>query len=160
MIRENSYTDEVVAKQMVIERDGGPLPAYCATPRNATAETRSIVMAMHITGIDSQQRDTARRFASEGFTTVIPDLYAGSGAPDGDIESDYRAFLAFAKQLTFETVDPAILATSDWLRANHPRTGTAIVGFCMGRHHGSPKSARLRRRLRRRRNMVRKRERH
>jgi carboxymethylenebutenolidase len=115
-----------------IDRDGEQLPAYYAAPRNADAETPSIVMAMHLTGVDAQQRDTARRFAAEGFATIVPDLYARFGAPDGDVETDYRAFLPFAKLLAFETVDPDIRAATAWLRAKHPRTRIAIAGFCMG----------------------------
>jgi carboxymethylenebutenolidase len=132
MLREDSYVADVVAAHVVIDRDGEPLPAYYAAPRSATADTPSIVMAMHLTGVDAQQRDTARRFAAEGFATVVPDLYARFGAPDGDVEADYRAFLPFTKMLAFETVDPDIRAAMDWLRAKHPRTRTAIVGFCMG----------------------------
>src|ERR1700733_11228523 len=128
MLREDSYADVVVAEHLVIDRDGEPLPAYYAAPRLANAETPSIVLAMHLTGVDAQQRDTARRFAAEGFATIVPDLYARFDAPDGDVEADYRAFLPFTKLLAFETVDPDIRAATNYLRSKHPRTRTAIAG--------------------------------
>jgi carboxymethylenebutenolidase len=121
-----------VAEHVLINRDGESLPAYYAAPRDANHETPSIVMAMHLTGVDAQQRETARRFAAEGFATILPDLYARFGAPDGDVERDYRSFLPFAKRLSFETVEPDIRAATEWLRSTHPRTRTAIAGFCMG----------------------------
>jgi len=132
MLREDSYAGAVAAAHVVIHSGGEPLPAYYAAPRNAGPETPSLVMAMHLTGIDAQQRDTARRFAADGFATVVPDLYARFGAPDGDVEGDYRAFLPFTKLLAFETVEPDIRAATMWIRSKHPRTRTAIAGFCMG----------------------------
>jgi carboxymethylenebutenolidase len=132
MLREDSYADAVTAAYVTIDCGGEPLPAYYAAPRNAGAETPSLVMAMHLTGVDAQQRDTARRFAAEGFATVVPDLYARFGAPDGDVEDDYRAFLPFTKLLTFETVDRDIRAATAWIRSKHPRISTVIAGFCMG----------------------------
>lgn len=132
MIREDSYLQTAVAERVGINCEGERLPAYYAVPRFARADSPSIVMAMHLTGVDAQQRETARRFAAEGFATIVPDLYSHFGAPDGDVEGDYRAFLPFAKLLSFETVDPAIRAAAHWLRSKVPLTRTAIVGFCMG----------------------------
>jgi carboxymethylenebutenolidase len=132
MIREDSYSDDVVAEHVVINCNGEMLPAYYAAPKHADHDTPSIVMAMHLTGVDAQQRETARRFATEGFATIVPDLYARFGAPDGDVERDYRSFLPFAKRLSFETVEPDLRAATEWLRSTHPRTSTAIAGFCMG----------------------------
>jgi carboxymethylenebutenolidase len=132
MLAEDSYADDVVAKHITIDREDIRLPAYYAAPKHANDDTPSVVMAMHLTGVDAQQRDTARRFAAEGFATIVPDLYARFDAPDGDVERDYRAFLPFTKLLAFETVDPDIRIATAWLKAQHPRTRTAIVGFCMG----------------------------
>jgi carboxymethylenebutenolidase len=132
MLRENSYADAVTACHVVIDHNGGSLRAYYAAPRDADAQTPSVVLAMHLTGVDAQQRDTARRFAVEGFATVVPDLYGRFSAPDGDVEGDHRAFLPFAKRLTFETVDPDLRAAAAWIHAKHSRARPAIAGFCMG----------------------------
>ncbi|HEY5349961.1 MAG TPA: dienelactone hydrolase family protein [Candidatus Lustribacter sp.] len=132
MIHEHCYTEHVVAARIEIDCSGASLPAYYAAPTAAGAATPSIVMAMHLSGVDADQRQTARRFASEGFAAIVPDLYARFGAPDGDGERDYRAFLPFAKRLSFETVEPDIRAAAQWLRTAFPTTRTSIAGFCMG----------------------------
>jgi carboxymethylenebutenolidase len=112
--------------------DGSSFPAYYALPLNARPAAPSIVLAMHLWGVDGQLRDTARRFAAAGFVVLAPDLYARVGAPSGDGAVDYLTLLPYAKQLTFETVDPEVRAAAAFLREHHPHTKTAIAGFCMG----------------------------
>lgn len=122
----------IVAQFVEIDRDGEPMRAYYAAPRHLQSETPCVVLAMHLFGIDANQRETARRFASCGFAAVVPDLYARFDAPDGDGSSDHHAFLPFARGLSAETVDPDIAAAACWLRARVPGTKMAIAGFCMG----------------------------
>jgi carboxymethylenebutenolidase len=105
---------------------------YYAIPADANEWTPSVVLAMHIFGVDRHIRDSADRLAVAGFATVVPDLYDSLGAPDGDVENDYRKFIPFAQQLTFETVDPRITGAAKWLRDRFPGTKTAIAGLCMG----------------------------
>lgn len=105
---------------------------YTAFPKNAGPATPSVVLAMHIWGVDENMRACARRFADAGFATVVPDIYEGMGAPNGDGETDHKRFLPFAQKLTFEVVDPAIRAGAQLLRERFPQTRTAIAGFCMG----------------------------
>jgi carboxymethylenebutenolidase len=112
--------------------DGRSVPAYYALPLNARPSTPSIVLMMHLWGLDGQLRETAERFAAAGFAVLVPDLYAQFGAPNGDGALDYMTFLPYAKQLTFETVDPNVRAAAAFLREHHPNTKTAIAGFCMG----------------------------
>lgn len=105
---------------------------YTAFPDNAGPATPSVVLAMHIWGVDENMRACARRFAQAGFATVAPDIYAGMGAPSGDGETDHKRFLPFAQKLTFEVVDPAIRGAAQVLRERFPQTRIAIAGFCMG----------------------------
>lgn len=105
---------------------------YYAAPRNVDAKTPSIVLAMHLWGIDRPMRDAAQRFADAGFAVAVPDLYAGMTAPDGENANDHTLFVPFARQLTFESVDPAIRAAAALLKSRMPETRTAIAGFCMG----------------------------
>lgn len=60
-----------------------PLRAYGAEPETRANDAASIVMAMHLWGVDAEQRDAARRFAAAGFRTIIPDLHA-IRYPNGD----------------------------------------------------------------------------
>ena len=114
-----------------VEIDGG-IRAYFAEPEAANEMTPTVVMAMHLWGVDSSQRAAADRFASEGFATLVPDLYEGLGAPDGDGATDASRFYPLAKSLSFETVDPMILSAARWLKQRFPQTSTCIAGFCMG----------------------------
>lgn len=105
---------------------------YVATPRDAGEATPTVVLAMHLSGVDASMRDAADRFAEAGFAVAVPDLYARFDAPDGDVETDYKAFMPFAQKLDVSTVDPDIRAAAAWLRAAHANTKMAIAGFCMG----------------------------
>ena len=109
-----------------------PFRAYVAEPEGRVDRCPSIVMAMHLWGVDAEQRETARRFAAAGFTTIVPDLYARFDAPSGDGIAEPQTFVPFATQLDSATVDSDFRAAATWLRARGPETTTAIVGFCMG----------------------------
>ena len=132
----NSTIDEndsaITAQRITIERDGAQLPAYYAAPRDLSPSTPGIVITMHVYGVDSDQRDVARRFAKHGFATVVPDLFARFDAPSGDGETDYMKFIPFAQKLSFETVDTDVRAAAAWLRTQIPNGKMAIAGFCMG----------------------------
>ena len=130
MIAENDPA--VDSRDVVIERDGGSMAAFVASPSGASPDTPGVVLAMHVYGVDADQRDVARRFAKEGFVAIVPDLYARLGAPDAAVETDYRAFIPFARQLTFESVDADVRAAARWLHGAFPQTRLAIAGFCMG----------------------------
>lgn len=115
-----------------LQRGDGSLRAYCAGPSDLRTAAASVVIAMHVWGVDESMRAAARRFADAGFAAIVPDLYARFDAPDGDGQTDYRPFAALAQKLTFETVDPDIRAAADWLEKTSPGAPIAIGGFCMG----------------------------
>ncbi len=108
-----------------------PLRAYGAEPETRANDAASIVMAMHLWGVDAKQRDAARRFAAAGFRTIIPDLYARFGTQMATKRPDARTFLSFDRKLEPASVDLDLRAAAAWLRARDPKTRTAIVGFCM-----------------------------
>ncbi|HLI96861.1 MAG TPA: dienelactone hydrolase family protein [Candidatus Baltobacteraceae bacterium] len=108
------------------------MATYFAAPAEPADSTPSVVLAMHLYGVDRNMRESADRFAAAGFATIVPDLFEDFGAPDGDGQTDYTKFLPFAQRLTFESVEPKIRDAAAWLRSRFPRTRTAIAGFCMG----------------------------
>jgi carboxymethylenebutenolidase len=113
--------------------DGSSLRAYAALPESIAADTPSVVMMMHLWGVDESARETAHRFAAEDFAIVVPDLYARfDGAPDGDETSDYTLIKPFAMQLTTESVDQDTRPAVTWLRERYADSKTAVAGFCMG----------------------------
>ena len=113
--------------------DGSALRAYAALPESIAADTPSVVLMMHIWGVDASMRETAHRFAAEGFATVVPDLYARfDGVPDGDETSDHSLFKPFAMKLTTESIDLDTRPAVSWLRERYAESKTAVAGFCMG----------------------------
>jgi carboxymethylenebutenolidase len=105
---------------------------YYAEPRNVNPATPSVVLAMHLWGVDADMRQAADRFAAEGFAVDVPDLYAQFDAPSGDGETDYAKFLPHAQKLTTELIDAAFRAAALRLKQHFSQTNTAIAGFCMG----------------------------
>jgi carboxymethylenebutenolidase len=113
--------------------DGSALRAYSALPTDLEPTTPSVVLMMHLWGVDADMQETAHRFAAEGLAIVVPDLYARfEGAPDGDAISEHEKFVPFAKQLTAETIDRDTRPAVAWLREHYANTKTAVAGFCMG----------------------------
>jgi carboxymethylenebutenolidase len=113
--------------------DGSTLRGYAALPVSLGADTPSVVMMMHLWGVDKSAREAAHRFAAEGFAIVVPDLYARfDGVPDGDETSDYTLVKPFAMRLTTESIDQDTRPAVTWLRERYADSKTAVAGFCMG----------------------------
>lgn len=53
-----------------------PIEAYLAEP-DGGGQHRAIIIVHEIWGLDEHIRDVARRFATEGFVALAPDLYTG-----------------------------------------------------------------------------------
>ncbi|MEO6834656.1 MAG: dienelactone hydrolase family protein [Candidatus Tumulicola sp.] len=121
---------------IVVERveAAGPdaVTAYAAWPVHARANAPSVVVIMHLWGVDASIRDVVRRFAKAGFAAIAPDLYARFGAPSGDNGSDVATFRPYAKRLDRARYDGDARAAAMWLATKFPSTKTGIVGFCMG----------------------------
>jgi carboxymethylenebutenolidase len=117
----------------VTRADGSSMRAYAALPESLEPTTPSVVMIMHIWGVDAGMRAVAHSFADEGFAIIVPDLYARFGdVPDGDATSDHTIFRPLREQLTTESVDADTRPCVAWLRERYATSKTAIAGFCMG----------------------------
>ena len=119
-------------EHVILENAGASVPAYAAWPVSAAASTPSVVVIMHLWGVDDQIRDVVRRFAKAGFAAIAPDLYSRFGAPSGDGVTDYTIFRPYAQKLEREVWLGDVAAATQWLAAKFPSTKTGIVGFCMG----------------------------
>jgi carboxymethylenebutenolidase len=117
----------------VTRGDGSSMRAYAALPSSVEATTPSVVMMMHVWGVDESMREVAHGFADQGYAIVVPDLYARfDGVPDVEEKTDYTLFKPFAEKLTTETIDADTAPCVAWLRERYAETKTAIAGFCMG----------------------------
>jgi len=110
------------------------IAAYVAHPANGPATTPSIVLSMHIWGVDTSMRDTARRLAKAGYAAIIPDLFqlVTDQPPSGDGAQDYRTFGALAQKLDPVQVDAAFQAAAADIKSAFPRGKQGVWGFCMG----------------------------
>ncbi|HLX26293.1 MAG TPA: dienelactone hydrolase family protein [Candidatus Cybelea sp.] len=126
-------TDPAIATQHVsLQRGDGTVAAYAAWPVSAGAHTPSVVVIMHIWGVDTSIRDFVRRLAKAGFAAIAPDLYARFGAPNGDGATDYTIFRPYATRLERDVWLGDVRAAAQWLSQKFPGTKIAITGFCMG----------------------------
>jgi carboxymethylenebutenolidase len=116
-----------------LRADDVEIAAYTAVPRNAGASTPGIVMVQFVWGIDAQLRDFVRRFASRGFNTIAPDLYARHPAPRIDGATDAAPMYA-ARNAMFENnrYFEDLLLAREWLQTRAPGGKTGIVGYCLG----------------------------
>lgn len=105
---------------------------YFIAPNGANAATPSIVLIMHLYGVDASMRDAANQFAGAGFAVAVPDLYARFDAPAPNGEENMALYLPYAQQLTTEGIDEDIDRSVNVLRSQFPQTRIGIVGFCMG----------------------------
>jgi len=128
-----SENDPAIATQhVVLQRGDATVPGYAAWPASAGPRTPSVVVIMHLWGVDSQIRDVVRRLAKAGFAAIAPDLYARVGAPSGDGATDYTIFRPYALKLERDVWLGDVRAAVQWLSAKFPGTTTGITGFCMG----------------------------
>lgn len=124
----------IVVDRPNLSVEGSSIASYAAWPKQKDANTPSVVVVMHIWGVDTSIRDVVRRFAAAGFAAIAPDLFARFNAPSGDGSTDASTFRPFAKQLDPKQYVADLVAGADWLAARFPSTKTAIMGFCMGGH--------------------------
>lgn len=110
------------------------IDAYVAHPRGAGRDTPSVVMTMHIWGVDTSMRDAARRLAKAGYAAIVPNLFQLNDAqpPSGDGATDYRVFGEFSQKLDAAQIDAALQAAAADIHGAFPQGKTGIGGFCMG----------------------------
>ena len=112
--------------------DGAVVSGYAGWPVGAGPGTPSVVVIMHIWGVDTSIRDVVRRLAKAGFAAIAPDLYAPFGAPSGDGATDYTIFRPYAQRLDPKQWLGEVRAAAQWLAAKFAGTKIGIMGFCMG----------------------------
>ncbi len=122
----------IVVEHVTLARPDGAVPAYAAWPAGAGPGTPSVVVVMHVWGVDTSIRDCVRRLAKAGFAAIAPDLYARFGAPNGDGASDFTIFRPFSARLDRSQYDGDLRAAAELLAKKFPGTKTGIMGFCMG----------------------------
>lgn len=124
----------ITVERPKLRRPDGEVQSYAAFPKTVTRTTPGIVICMHIWGVDTQLRDTVRRFAKAGFNCIAPDLYSRMGAPSGDDQTDYTQFKPFAARLDRKQYDGDVRAAALYLKIKSFDGKLGVTGFCMGGH--------------------------
>jgi carboxymethylenebutenolidase len=123
---------DIVVQHVDVTSGKDTTPAYAAWPKGAKAGVPSVVVVMHIWGVDTSIREVVRRLAAAGYAAIAPDLYARFGAPSGDGNNDFTTFRPYAKKLERPQFVGDITAATGWLSTKFAGTKTAVIGFCMG----------------------------
>jgi carboxymethylenebutenolidase len=102
--------------------DGQTCPAYAASPQDPSAP--GLVVIQEWWGLNAQIKRTGDRFAEAGFRVLVPDLYRGKLAKDGDEASHLMKGLDWGGAL--EDIAGALAH----LEQGGGKAG--VLGFCMG----------------------------
>lgn len=105
--------------------DGKTAPGYFAKALHRDAAP-GVVMFEEWWGLDDRIKMTADRLASHGFNVLVPDLFRGRVAAEGDEANHLMKGLDFGDAATQD--GPGALA---YLRG-HGAQRVGVVGFCMG----------------------------
>ncbi len=111
--------------------DSGSLPTFVALPDaiDNAAGAPAILLIHDINGPNDFYRDLARRLASEGYITALPDLFFRQG-PKPETRELLRTRMAQMSQTdTLADIRSALF----WLRHHKASSGkVGTIGFCMG----------------------------
>ena len=106
------------------------LKAYAAAPADG-APHPVVIVVQEWWGLDDHIKDLARRFASEGYFAVAPDLYSRQGNKVAKDPNTAATLMEGLKQA--DGIDD-LLSTINWIKtqSNAKATRIGVIGFCMG----------------------------
>ncbi|MEZ5735480.1 MAG: dienelactone hydrolase family protein [Novosphingobium sp.] len=113
--------------------DGSTFDAFLTVPEEGTGP--GIVMLQEIFGVNEAMRATARLFAEEGYTVLVPDLFwrMERRVELGYDEKDATRAIDFYNRLDQDMAIKDIGATLAALRSRPECDGqAAVLGFCLG----------------------------
>lgn len=110
--------------------DGAAIRAFLARPDDG-APHPAVVILHDWFGPGAHAQDVAQRFAREGYTALVPDLYARLGAGPTD---DPAQAAALMQKLSSQQVLRDMNGASRWLRQQPfvDERKLGVVGFAMG----------------------------
>ncbi len=119
-----------VESVIISGHDGHQQEAYLAQPTDVE-RCGSVVVIHHMPGYDAATREIVRRFAANGFTALMPNLYhreAPGASPD-----DAAAFVRANGGVPDERLVGDVKGAMDYLKALPSSNGkVASIGFCSG----------------------------
>jgi dienelactone hydrolase len=115
--------DQADRKITFTRPDGQEAPGHVFSTTSASAP--AIVLIQEWWGVNDQIRGVARRLADAGYGVLIPDLYRGKLAGDGDEANHLMSNLNFP-----DAVHQDLVGAIGHARRYHSKVG--VMGFCMG----------------------------
>lgn len=124
-------TQGLVAGEHVVKVGSHNMTVYEARPATGTNHA-IIVLISEIWGVHEYIKDTARRFAKEGFYAVAPELFQR----EGDVKAmpNVQDILKIVLAVPREQMLGDVAATIDWAqtRPNVAREKVGVTGWCWG----------------------------
>jgi carboxymethylenebutenolidase len=112
--------------------DGTTMRAWVARPSKGAAHP-GILVFQEAFGVNAHIRDIARRFASEGYLAIAPELFHRTGPGFEGRYDDFPSAMPHMRSLTDDGMEADQRAANDWLHANGAANSRiAAVGYCMG----------------------------
>jgi carboxymethylenebutenolidase len=128
-------TDRIRTEQTTFTGHGGdPVEAYLARPDDGTERRGGLVVIHHLPGFDRWTKEVARRFATDGYDTLVPNLYCreAPGASPDDAAAAARA----AGGVPDDRLVGDAAGAAEHLRALPTSNGrVGILGHCSGGRH-------------------------
>lgn len=115
-------------------KEGGKFSAYLAKPESGTGP--GIIMIQEIFGITNWVKSTADRFADNGYTVIVPDMFwrfdANFVAEPGNEEGFQKAF-SYLQKVDHTTAVDDMEVCAGFLRGMPESNGkVGVTGFCLG----------------------------
>ena len=105
----------------------GGTDAFVALPTRTTPGP-ALIVVHEWWGLNGNIREVARRFARQGYVTIVPDLYHGKVASDP--ENAHILVRGLDEDVALSDLDNAVVWLASYPQTTKQRIG--IVGFCMG----------------------------
>lgn len=109
------------------DRDGEILSGYLARPSGGDPAP-AVIVIQEWWGLNEHIMDVTRRFASEGFVALAPDLYKGAVATEPD--EARKLVMELDQPEAVLEIDQAMAFLLDQEHVSGDRAG--VVGYCMG----------------------------
>ena len=105
---------------------------YISFPKDNKTPEKAIIFVTDIFGIFSNSQLLADEFASQGYLTVIPDLFKGDQISVNDMDSGKVDFPAWMPKHQPDNIDPIVAASIKYVRETLGVKKVAAVGYCFG----------------------------
>ena len=123
--------DAIATETVQFVSDGVIIKAFLARPAQVAGRAPAVVVIQEWWGLNDHIRDIARRFASEGYVALAPDLYSRLGYKvTSDPNEAAKLMNALSSQAALRDLNGAVSYLKHQPFVEPPAIGA--VGFCMG----------------------------